>query len=97
MSVLFSGFIITSSCAKVNSQTLVQMYKEAGYAGVVITDHYFKDYFDAIDVRHWEDKVSKFLTGYKLAKEEGDRIGLRVILGMEIRFLRIKTIILYMT
>jgi len=38
----------SSPCGKVNSKILVQMYKRAGYAGIVITDHYFKEFFDAI-------------------------------------------------
>lgn len=32
-----------------------------------------------------EEHYQTYLRGYELAKEEGERVGLRVILGMEIR------------
>ncbi len=76
----------TSPCGKVSALKLVQMYKIAGYHGIVITDHYFDEYFESLNNKTWEDKVDSFLRGYRLARHEGEKIGLNVLLGMEIRF-----------
>ncbi|MEG6613985.1 PHP-associated domain-containing protein [Pseudoclostridium thermosuccinogenes] len=76
----------TSPCARVNAAELVHLYKDAGYQGVVITDHYFDGYFDSLGDISWEKKIDNFLEGYKNALNEGNKIGLDVILGMELRF-----------
>ena len=75
-----------SSCGKVDANTLVQLYKKAGYSGIVITDHYTKDYFESLPYTNWQQKVDQFLSGYTTAFEEGKEVGLKVILGMELRF-----------
>ena len=66
------------------AKELVDGYKEAGYDGIVITNH-----FDKGIMHLWgettEEHYQTYLRGYELAKEEGERVGLRVILGMEIR------------
>lgn len=75
-----------SPCGMVTASKLVQLYKEAGYAGIVITDHYFKDYFDSLGRISWEEKVDKFLRGYNYALAKGQKVGLNVIPGIELRF-----------
>lgn len=75
-----------SPCAKVNALEVVKLYKKAGYAGIVITDHYFKGFFESINSYNWKDKMDQYLEGYRKAFNEGRRIGLNVILGMEITF-----------
>jgi hypothetical protein len=75
-----------SSCGKVFAQEMVRYYKAAGYDGIIVTDHYYDGYFELMENQPWEIKVGKFLSGYKAALEEGERIGLNVMLGMEIRF-----------
>ena len=73
-----------SPCAVIKAKELVDGYKEAGYDGIVITNH-----FDKGIMHLWgettEEHYQTYLRGYELAKEEGERVGLRVILGMEIR------------
>lgn len=76
----------TSPCGKVSGAELVHLYKEAGYAGVIITDHYYDQYFEDLPCPSWEEKVDMYLAGYKKASIEGERIGLSVILGMELTF-----------
>ena len=31
-----------SPCGKVPAKEMIELYKEAGYGGVIITDHYYK-------------------------------------------------------
>ncbi|HHV97486.1 MAG TPA: PHP domain-containing protein [Clostridiaceae bacterium] len=76
----------TSRCGKIEATEVVRLYKEAGYSGIVITDHYYKDYFDAIASGDWRVKIETYLKGYKKALEEGNNVGLTVLPGMEIRF-----------
>ncbi len=75
-----------SSCGKVMASELVRLYREAGYCGVVITDHYYDGFFNSLGDIGWEEKVDRFLLGFHIAREEGEKIGLSVIPGIEIRF-----------
>jgi predicted metal-dependent phosphoesterase TrpH len=75
-----------SFCGRVKSSELVHLYKNSGYYGVIITDHYCKEFFESLGKTNWEEKVDIFLKGYKNAFNEGRKVGLNVFLGMEIRF-----------
>lgn len=76
----------TSPCGKVPAEEVVRIYKEAGYTGIAVTDHYFNGFFDMHPFISWDKKINLFLSGYKKAFTEGQRLGLDVLLGMEIRF-----------
>lgn len=76
-----------SPCGHIPAQDLVKLYSEAGYRGIVITDHYHAPYFDRLGDISWADKVDAFLLGYYEAKESGYRYNVEVFLGMELRFL----------
>jgi predicted metal-dependent phosphoesterase TrpH len=75
-----------SFCGNVDAKTVVHMYKKAGYDGLVITDHYTGDYFEALRVGSWKDKINEFLRGYRIALQEGQKLGINVLLGIELRF-----------
>lgn len=76
----------TSPCGRVRAAKMIRLYKEAGYDGVVITDHYYSGFFNRLIFLSWKKKVDVYLSGYKAAVREGGKLGLDVILGMEIRF-----------
>lgn len=76
----------TSPCGHVSAAELVRLYKAAGYDGIIITDHYYDNYFECMGKKPWEDKIDLFLTGYKNALEAAKTEGLQVLLGMELRF-----------
>lgn len=76
----------TSECGKLPGKEVVRLYKKAGYQGIFITDHYFKEYFDRLPQKSWHAKIQKYLEGYRNASAEGHRQGLNVMLGIEIRF-----------
>ena len=76
-------------CAHVAAKDIVRMYRQKGYSGLVITDHYFAmsfDWFagDLTEGTHCEF-VDRWLRGYREAKKEGDKIGMTVLLGAEVR------------
>lgn len=74
-----------SRCGNVEAAEVVARYRLAGYQGLVITDHYYKMYFDKLGDISWEEKMNCFLTGYHIAKEAGNRLGMTILLGMEIK------------
>lgn len=69
---------------------IVRAYKDAGYDGIVITNHFFDYMFewykDELAGRGHRGIIDYYLTGYRLAKRTGDEIGVRVLMGMELRF-----------
>ena len=74
-----------SSCSRVYAADIVRRYKELGYDGLIITDH-----FSASQFKHhgetYDEQVQKYLSGYRAAKEFEDE-NFHIILGMELRFL----------
>lgn len=76
----------SSPCAKVPAAEAVRIYHHEGYAGIIVTDHYFRGVFDKQPFRKWDEKIDRFLSGYRKALNEGCKVGLDVHLGMEIRF-----------
>lgn len=75
----------SSKCGKTSGADYVQAYKDLGFDGIIITDHFFRGN-TAIDRNlPWEEYVEQFCRGYEVAKESGDRIGLKVFLGWEER------------
>lgn len=75
-----------SICGMVPASQVVYLYKEAGYHGIVITDHYIDEYFYGLGHKSWKDKIDEFLKGYRNALSEGEKSGLKIIPGIEIRF-----------
>ncbi len=74
----------TSVCGSVSAVDGVRAYKEKGYDGIVVTDHYYFGFFDRLS-GNWNAKAEAWLSGYRTAKAEGERVGLTVLLGMEWR------------
>lgn len=72
----------SSLCGKVTGQQVARLYKAAGYHGIVITDHYTRNFFRR--KMDWDRKIDCFLAGYRAARREGKKIGLNVFLGMEL-------------
>lgn len=84
----------TSECdrdAHLSARELVHLYKDAGYDGMVITDHYIERFYtlwfpeDVADLTHAQ-QVHRWLKGFRTAREEGEKIGFTVLPGAEVRF-----------
>lgn len=75
----------SSGCGRIPAAEVVERYTGLGYDGICITDHMNAYNAKKFGSNHPE-QAEAFLKGYRAAKEAaGDR--LKVILGMEIRFL----------
>lgn len=75
-----------SPCAFVPAAEMVRLYKAAGYHGIIITDHYYDGYFESLGSLPWEEKLNHYLSGYRCASKEGQKAGLQVLMGLELRF-----------
>lgn len=74
-----------SPCAHVEAEEVVRLYAEAGYTGIVITDHYYDRFFERLEPLSWPDKVARYLEGYQRARKTGEILGVDVLLGAEIK------------
>lgn len=74
----------SSFCGELDEQELVEGYLAAGYAGLVVTDHFNRD--NTLGRGICSDYVQRFLEGYYRVKELGERQGLRIYKGAELRF-----------
>ena len=69
-----------SACAGSTGAQMARAYKEAGYTGIIVTDHFFYGNTSVDRSLPWEEWVRRFCLGYEHAKAEGKRIGLSVFL-----------------
>lgn len=77
-----------SRCGRLTAQAIVAGCKAAGYSALVVTDHYNRETFRllGVDLTAAENKIHRFLEGYRLVREAGALVGLRVYKGAELRF-----------
>ena len=75
-----------SKCAVSGGADYVAGYKEKGYSGIIVTDHFYNANCALSRKLPWEDWVEHFCWGYENAKREGDRVGLDVFFGWEETF-----------
>ncbi len=75
-----------SACASASGKEHVRNYYEAGYAGIIVTDHFFNGNTAISAELPWDKRVEAFCRGYENAKEEGERLGFDVFFGWEACF-----------
>ena len=75
----------TSPCGKVSAGEMMKKYYEAGYQTVFITDHFYDSFFKKLGELTWDEKVEKYLLGYRVAKAAGDALGMNVLMSAELR------------
>ena len=76
-----------SNCGKAGVEETVVFYKEMGYDGIFITNHFLdgnmnRDYKDA----PYEEAISFYFSDYEKALEIGKEIGIQVFLGVELTY-----------
>lgn len=75
----------SSPCGRLSATELVKLYYDAGYRTLFVSDHFYKSYFDALGDISWDEKVDRFLLGYKTAKAAGETLGMNILLAVELR------------
>lgn len=78
----------SSACGQLTAEEIVSGYLAAGYSGLVLTDHYNRDTFSYlnVDLNAPTDKLGAFLTGYRNLVKAGEKRGLKIYRGAEVRF-----------
>ena len=72
-----------SGCSEVPADELVRVFYEAGYDGIAITNHFISDEEHSSSKA---DAIEKFKKDLYLAYETGDKLGIKVYAGAELRF-----------
>lgn len=70
-----------SMCSDIPPEFMINTYKENGYTSLVLTNHFIYD-----DNMSAEEKIKPYMEGFYECKSFGEKVGLNVILGAEIRF-----------
>ncbi|MBR3107160.1 MAG: PHP domain-containing protein [Clostridia bacterium] len=58
-----------SACSHCPAETLIRRYREAGYHGIVSTNHINRATFRDMEERSWEEKTDHFMLGYHLLRD----------------------------
>ncbi|MBQ4612631.1 MAG: hypothetical protein IJB26_03670 [Clostridia bacterium] len=72
-----------SACAAADERKTVRALKAAGFAGMVLTNHFYHGNTAVRRSQPWEDFVRAFEQAYLIAKKEGDRLDFDVLFGIE--------------
>jgi hypothetical protein len=75
-----------SLCANSRGRDYIQRYKDAGYRGIFVTDHFYRGNCAADRGLPWKEWVKEYCRGFEDAREEGARRGLDVFFGWEETF-----------
>lgn len=72
-----------SACAISTSRELVRAYHRAGYAGLVLTDHFIYGNTAVPRELPWQARMQRYYDAYLEARAEGDALDFDVIFGFE--------------
>ena len=89
MSYLYETHLHTaqsSACASSRGAEYIRYYKEMGYTGIIVTDHFYRGNTAIARGLPWKEWVKEFCRGYEDARNEGERQGLDVFFGWEETF-----------
>ena len=74
----------SSPCSHVCAKDMVKLYADAGYSTLFVTDHLTENVLEKLGATSFIEGIDLFLRGYEAALEEGNRIGVRVLLAAEL-------------
>lgn len=72
-----------SACARNTGAEMARAYAEAGYTGIIVTNHFFYGNTAVDRTLPWSEWVEQYCLGYETAKAEGNKLGLQVFFGWE--------------
>lgn len=89
MSYLYETHLHTSqisNCGRSRGAEYISIYKDLGYTGIFVTDHFYRGNCAVDRNLPWREWVNRFCQGYEDARNEGERRGLDVFFGWEETF-----------
>lgn len=77
-----------SPCAHVSVADTLAGYAGRGYGALILTEHYYDKLWDSPQRagKAWPENAAYYLASYREARKIAPELGIRVLLGMEIRF-----------
>ena len=84
-----------SACSRSTSRELVEAYHKAGFAGLVLTDHFIHGNTTVDRSQSWEDQMRCFYNSYLDAREAAKELDFDVIFGIEHAYGDGKEVLLY--
>ncbi|MGN1203625.1 MAG: PHP domain-containing protein, partial [Lachnospiraceae bacterium] len=75
-----------SPCGQLSATETAALYKQAGYDGIVLTDHFRRDIIELLDGNTWEEKVNSLWKPYRELKKRHESSDFFIGRGLEIRF-----------
>ncbi len=76
----------SSKCAVSTGEEMAKACKEAGYTGIIVTDHSWYGNNCISSALSWEEWIAAFCKGYENAKKWGDAHDLDVFFGYEANY-----------
>jgi len=73
-----------SPCSEIKPESAVRTYHRLGYHGLAITNHF--NLLIMPKKREKEKILRAYMQDFEQAREEGERLGMRIYFGVEIRF-----------
>ena len=89
MSYLYETHLHTSfasACARSKGSDYIRLYRDLGYTGIIVTDHFYNGHTSVSRSLPWKEWVKQFCRGYEEARNEGERQGFDVFFGWEETF-----------
>lgn len=75
-----------SRCARATVEEQLKFYKELGYDGVFITNHFIDGNINIDFPATYEEKINFFFTDYERGLEVGKKLGIKVFFGSELSY-----------
>lgn len=75
-----------SRCGRSPAKDIARAYADAGYQGIVITDHFIHGNTAVPEDLPWKERMHAYEAACLEAREEGTKRGLDVLFGLEHRF-----------
>ena len=76
-----------SLCSIVEPEEYVKFYRNMGYSGMVVTDHFYHGNTSVERKLPWSEFIDRFCDGFYRVKAEGDKCGFTVLFGFEQKFM----------
>ena len=89
MSYLYETHLHTcqaSACGKVNGEDYISYMMEKGYAGMIVTDHFFNGNTCVPENLSWKERVEIYCSGYERALKAAEGKDFNVMFGVEFNF-----------
>ena len=73
-----------SKCAKADVEDVINFYKEKGYDGIFVTNHFLDGNINIDYYEPYKKKIEFYFSDYEKAVELGKKAGIKVFCGVEI-------------